>query len=51
MGRTVAMAKLKEQKQCDSSIVQQSQFTGVQNRPNSIGIENKQKTQANSGQA
>lgn len=51
MGRIVARAKLKEKRQCDISIVQQRQFTGVQNRRNSIGIENKQKTQANSGQA
>ena len=36
----------KLEKKCDVSRVQQTQFTSMQNRPNSVAIENKQKTWA-----
>ena len=45
MGTKVARAKkLEEQKQRVVSRAQQRQLTGVKNRPNSVGIENKEKT-------
>ncbi|KAH9753570.1 hypothetical protein KPL71_015115 [Citrus sinensis] len=45
MGAAVARAKkLEERKQHVVSRAQQRQLTGVQNKPNSVGIENKQKT-------